>query len=454
MHRYLMVVPEFPPEVLGGGGVVFSELAQRYINSGELLIVTGGWSGHYSSPSYKILSQRCILLRLPLVRNRWDAPALRSTLPPTWSSYRLLSMTLRAWKPGAAHLHGIGYLLVDSAARILSAMGTPYLLTNHGMPVSYQWGRRSWLKRIAYDMYTEMFANTTIDRASNITAVSLAEATSFRNAEVIPNGVATVPDDEIREPDLVLCGGVPDDMKVPLIVACGRLAPNKGFDILLLALGQLRQPLRCVIAGADGGELQRLQRIAARIKQDVYVAFTGPLRRDEVAWLMREASLVVIPSVTEPFGLVAFEALAMGARIVATNTGGLGEWLGNRALPATLAKPGSAVSLAQCIRSSLQLGRPTPLEVHAVRQLLDMLSWDRIADQYIQLLVMTDPVSKCETNEWPSCVCTGRRNAAKQSEGPDRRHLRQRSHTLSLGLQLSCQNDIVGGPPPLRAGSL
>ena len=386
MRRYLLVVPEFPPEELGGGGVVYKELALRYADLGELLVITGGWSGRFRTPSLEMISERCLLLRLPVIANRWDIPAMRSTLPPTPSGRRLLNLIIRAWNPGVAHLHGIGYLLVDGSARLLTALGIPYILTNHGMPISYRWGKQRMLKQFAYNIYTELFARKTIEGASRITAVSDVEASKLDYARVIPNGIAIVPDFEIKPPTYSGFEFVDNEDETPMVLSCGRLVPNKGFHVLLDALQQIRLPLRCVIAGADGGELARLKDMAIRLEPAIKIIFSGSLLRGELAWLMRKASLVVIPSISEPFGLVAFEALGMGTRIVATDTGGMGEWLQDPTLPVSRAVPGNTTSLADCIRSALELGPPTPQELHAVRDLLEVLSWEKIATQYLDLL--------------------------------------------------------------------
>jgi glycosyltransferase involved in cell wall biosynthesis len=109
-----------------------------------------------------------------------------------------------------------------------------------------------------------------------------------------------------------------------LVAFIGRLTRQKGADLLIEAISCLRaRGLRVVIAG-EGPERERLGELADRLGIDA--AFPGPLARNAVAELLREATLAVVPSRgSEAFGLVAVEAMACGCPVVAANTGGLAD---------------------------------------------------------------------------------------------------------------------------------
>jgi len=141
----------------------------------------------------------------------------------------------------------------------------------------------------------------------------------------------------------------------PTIAFIGRLVPVKGADVLQRALDHLRTPARVVIAG-DGPERERLAdpralgpHVAAARARELLarVVFLGAIDAARRDLLLREASVVVIPSRVLPNGrsegvpLVALEALAAGVPVVASAVGGL------RELPATLglASRGGAVEL-------------------------------------------------------------------------------------------------------------
>ena len=105
--------------------------------------------------------------------------------------------------------------------------------------------------------------------------------------------------------------------------------------------------MRCVIAGR-GSYLAELQtQIDMEGVGDV-VDFAGFLPDDELRALLHRAGCVVIPSLYEPFGIVALEALAAGAPLVVAGTGGMAEVVEGTGA-GVLFEPGNAAELASCI---------------------------------------------------------------------------------------------------------
>src|SRR5262249_41078185 len=105
------------------------------------------------------------------------------------------------------------------------------------------------------------------------------------------------------------------------LVAVGRLAPEKGFDVLLDALRLAPMPLTVV----GSGPLAQALREQAK---GLDVRFAGTLRRAELHGMPAEAAAVVVPSRREGLGLVAVEAVLLGTPVIASHTGGLPEALG------------------------------------------------------------------------------------------------------------------------------
>lgn len=126
----------------------------------------------------------------------------------------------------------------------------------------------------------------------------------------------------------------------PLVLAVGRLHPQKGYDVLLDALPQLAG---AVVAVAGDGPLE--DELRARAPQ---VRWLG--RRDDVADLLAAADVVVLPSRWEARPLVAQEALRAGRPLVATTVGGIPELVGDGAL---LVPPGDPAALGAAVRSLL-----------------------------------------------------------------------------------------------------
>jgi glycosyltransferase involved in cell wall biosynthesis len=112
------------------------------------------------------------------------------------------------------------------------------------------------------------------------------------------------------------------------ILAVGRLIHKKGFDLLIEAYAgwQGRDKPDLIIAGS-GEEHEALTRQVELLQLNGKVHFFGAASPDEVVRLMNGCGGVVVPSREETFGIVALEALAAGKSVVATNIGGLGEFL-------------------------------------------------------------------------------------------------------------------------------
>ena len=126
----------------------------------------------------------------------------------------------------------------------------------------------------------------------------------------------------------------------PLVLAVGRLHPQKGYDVLLAALPLLGD---AVVAVAGDGPLEEdLRRRAPQVR------WLG--RREDVADLYAAADVVVLPSVWEARSLTAQEALLVGRPLVATAVGGLPDLLGDGAL---LVPPGDPAALGRAVRGLL-----------------------------------------------------------------------------------------------------
>jgi D-inositol-3-phosphate glycosyltransferase len=126
--------------------------------------------------------------------------------------------------------------------------------------------------------------------------------------------------------------GLPQDSLVVSFV--GRIQPHKGPEVLIRATSELvkHSPLLRhklivnIMGGASGAnteEVDRLKELATWLAIDDVVRFAPPVPRADLAQWYRAADLVVVPSYSESFGLVALEAQACGTPVVATAVGGL-----------------------------------------------------------------------------------------------------------------------------------
>lgn len=138
-------------------------------------------------------------------------------------------------------------------------------------------------------------------------------------------------------------------------VGCvARLVSDKGVDLLIEALGNLRSSgleISCAIVG-EGPEKARLEDQAKRLKLGDSVKFLPFLAPQELAEFYRQCAVCVVPSRwEEPFGLTALEAIASGTPVIASGHGGLPEAVGPCGL---FFRPSDVVDLAAKIRQFLE----------------------------------------------------------------------------------------------------
>jgi D-inositol-3-phosphate glycosyltransferase len=140
---------------------------------------------------------------------------------------------------------------------------------------------------------------------------------------VVPGGVDLnlfVPRDQhVARARLQLDGDV--------VLFVGRMDPIKGLEVLLRAFALLkhRSPATLVVVGGSAGEpeLVRSHGLAATLGLLDRVQFRGPVPQEELPFYYTAATLLVVPSYYESFGLAAVEALACGTPVVGSMVGGL-----------------------------------------------------------------------------------------------------------------------------------
>lgn len=117
------------------------------------------------------------------------------------------------------------------------------------------------------------------------------------------------------------------DAKVPLIGFVGRLAQNKGADVLLKAaeLVNRRYPDTHWVVVGEGAEKSALQQLAAETGLTGRIHFVGILPREGVYAAMKGFDIAVVPSREEGFGLTALEAMGCGLPLVASRVDALQE---------------------------------------------------------------------------------------------------------------------------------
>jgi glycosyltransferase involved in cell wall biosynthesis len=243
------------------------------------------------------------------------------------------------------HAHGLRAGLVAAAARRTGHRTTRLVLTLHNALPERGGALRRVLRAVegATVRAADLVLAASGDLADN------ARRLGARDVRVAPVSAPPLP--PARRPAEAVRAelGLADGR--PLVVAVGRLHPQKGYDTLLAAAarwaGDPRLPVPPLAAVAGDAQLHG-ERAAAVQRERLPVRLLG--RRTDVADLLAAADLCVLPSRWEARSLTAQEALRAGTPLVATRTGGLPELLGDAA---ELVPVGDAAALAEAVAALL-----------------------------------------------------------------------------------------------------
>lgn len=232
-------------------------------------------------------------------------------------SVRELRRLLASEAPGVVHAHGLraGALCVLARAR-------PLVVTWHNAVLGT--GPTRWVLA-GLERLVARGADVTLGASPDL--VQRAAALGARDAQLAP--VAAPPLPPPTRPVAV----VRDELGAagrPLVVAVGRVAPQKAYDVLLDAAGRWsgRYPRPIVVVAGEGPGRSVLQ--AQSDDAGLHVRFLG--HRADVADLLGAADVAVLTSEWEARALVAQEALRAGVPLVATAVGGVPELVGDAAV--------------------------------------------------------------------------------------------------------------------------
>ncbi len=182
------------------------------------------------------------------------------------------------------------------------------------------------------------------------------------------------------------------DPERPIVVIAARVQPLKGHKLAVRALGELRAlrgwaPLLVVAGEATPGEegfVSTLLALAGELGVADDLAFVGALDRARLAGLLAAASVTIVPSFSETFGLVALESAASGTPVIGYRSGGLSESIAEGLSGVLLGTRDArywATEIAVLIEDT---DRRAALAVTA-REHAKRFSWDSAADRLLEV---------------------------------------------------------------------
>jgi glycogen(starch) synthase len=327
MNQVLILSWEYPPLIEGGLARHVRKLSEALVERGmEVHVLTRGGE---ESPDEEVIAgvhvHRVMEPTRPAELNEFVA----------WVERMNSDMLAMGVELGDRYdfdlVHGHDWLVANACDHLARRFGCPLVTTIHATehgrhqgwvdkhPQSYIHGVERWIANRA----DTVIACSTFMREQIADVFGVPES----SIEVIPNGIDTEDlqphdDEELRR--LRAEFAAPDES---LLLLVGRLVYEKGFQFALEALPEIIERLpetRFVVAGSGTHE-QELRRQAEELGLMDRGTFVGWIGDDVLHSLYRIADVCVVPSIYEPFGLVALEAMASSCPCIVADTGGLRE---------------------------------------------------------------------------------------------------------------------------------
>lgn len=379
--RVLEITARYPPG-LGGVERNVSELARALAARGHDVSV---WTSNL-----RTLTPRVTLPAGPALESGIHVDRMEAWIPPGLGRMGQLvvpGITFRLLEKAASfdvvHAHGFRFFPVFQAIPALRRTKVPFVISSHA-------SLESSARQRLYDRWVGPEA---LRYSRFLICETAAEAALFSTSgwsdrvRIIPPGV----DRGDPAPEGIVDGSAIDipGPGVPFILSIGRLASNKGLDILIRAARPLLEGSRgrrLVIAGEDHGALPSLRRLVAELRLWDRVQFLGRVTEAQKVALLQRAEVFAFPSVGgEAWGFAMFEALSWGCPVVASRLGGATA-LAAQAGAALLAEPGDAEDLRRCLRSVVDHPERRSSWASAGRSFTSQYSWRRMTDATIEVL--------------------------------------------------------------------
>ncbi len=225
------------------------------------------------------------------------------------------------------HLHSIFLWPTWAAARAARRLKKPYIISPRGMLVKKLARKKNRLIKM---LWLHLIERKNIENASAVhftSSIEEEEAYKFdfkmQTTFVIPNGI-DIKSGEVSE------GGVSEEIKQlvdrkPFLLFIGRINWKKGLDRLIPALSYIPKA-NLIIAGNDEENYTpALESLALKHSVRDRIIFTGPVYGSDKMFLIKNASISVLPSYSENFGNTVLEAMSEGCPVAVTPEVGASE---------------------------------------------------------------------------------------------------------------------------------
>ena len=345
---------EYPPLVVGGLGRHVDALARELAAAGhDVCVVTRGEAAHALDEHRDGVRVRRAAVD-PLAIDLTTESLLAWTQASEHALVRAALPVVRRWRPDVVHAHD--WLVAQSAVTLAGVTGAPVVLTMHASEAGRHQG---WLPQPLNTAIHSVERWIAHEAGAVITCSSAMHDEAVRLFELDPRRVTVVPNG-IDAPRWRVSRSAREQARArhagdgPLLVFAGRLVHEKGVQTLLDAMPALRDRypgVRLMVIGTGVHE-DALQLRARRRRIARHVEWSGHVAEEDLAPMLAAGDVAVVPSLYEPFGIVALEAAAARVPVVLARTGGLTD-LVDAGLASASFQPGDVAGLVAALASVL-----------------------------------------------------------------------------------------------------
>jgi glycogen(starch) synthase len=372
---------EFPPRVIGGISPHVYFLSKSLAkNNVKVHVVTCDFPG---APAHEVIDG-VEVYRIDSYKN--PSPDFA-----TWVYLMNLNMQREAAAIAAKLedkidvFHAHDWLVATAGIGLKHVFRKPLLVTMHSTEI----GRRDGLHTSTEHMIHETEAWLTYEAWRVICCsdymvqhVKWAFGLPSDKLAMVPNGVYPHVYDGLEKQDLREFRAKFALPTEKIVLYVGRLVYEKGIHILINAVPRVLQKTDAKFVIVGSGYMQeQLSNIVKSMGLEHKVLFTGFVDEENLLKLQKIADVSVVPSLFEPFGIVALEAMAAKSPVIVSDTGGLSEIV-DHDVTGVKVYPNNADSLAWGItKILLDDGYRKRLREAAYRKILEKYDWDKIALQ-------------------------------------------------------------------------
>lgn len=319
-RRVLMLSWEYPPRIIGGLARVVAELSKQLVKQGcEVHVVT---ADHPGAPEHQ--DDNGVFVHRVKTQTDWTPDFL------TWVgrlNFGLLQYAIELHRKTPFHVvHAHDWMVADAAWVMKKGFGLPLISTIHATEAGRMHGLHNDLQRyISQIEWRLTFESWEVIVNSQHMLRELQHQFNMPadKISVIPNGIDPDQFDFDFDAAPMRRQFAAEHQKIVLFV--GRMVREKGVHVLL----QAAQSILAAVPGTQfllvgtGYYLDDLKALANNLGVQHNVHFLGYVSDHDLLRLYKCADVVVIPSLYEPFGIVALEGMAAQVPVVTSDTGGL-----------------------------------------------------------------------------------------------------------------------------------